>query len=123
MRILSNVIPCKYNIFTEGCTPNCMGNGSTSFTFSLLLSSKPPTDSELWHQDNQPDGTFLIISKLHGKALDCGGQTQGSKLIVWDRHGGSNQRWRDEGNSIASMSGLVLDIEGSNKEPGAKVCL
>ena len=85
--------------------------------------NNPPTDNQLWQLDYQPDGTFLIISKLHGKALDCGGQKQGSKLIVWDRHGGDNQRWRREGNYIVSKSGLMIDIEGSNRAAGAKVLL
>ena len=85
--------------------------------------NNPPSDNQLWQLDHQPDGTFLIISKLHGKALDCGGQTQGTKLIVWDRHGGNNQRWRREGHYIVSMSGLMFDIEGSNSSPGAHVLL
>ena len=89
----------------------------------MYPANNPPTDNQLWQLDYQPDGTFLIISKLHGKALDCGGQTQGSKLIVWDRHGGDNQRWRREGNYIVSKSGFMFDIEGSNRAAGAKVLL
>ena len=85
--------------------------------------NNPPSDNQLWQLDYQPDGTFLIISKLHGKALDCGGQTEGTKLIVWDRHGGNNQRWRMEGNHITSVSGLVMDVEHGHKEHGTHVIL
>ena len=95
-------------------------NGVKAITYSK---NSPPSDNQLWQLEYQPDGTFLIISKMHGKALDCGAQTQGTKLILWDRHGGNNQRWRREGNHIVSLSGLVIDVEGGNTAPGAHLIL
>ena len=76
--------------------------------------NSPPSDNQLWQLDRQPDGSYIIASKLHGKVLDCGGQSQGTKLIMWDRHGGNNQRWKKEGNYLVSMGGLTLDISGNN---------
>ena len=95
-------------------------NGVKVITYSK---NSPPSDNQLWQLEYQPDGTFLIISKMHGKALDCGAQTQGTKLILWDRHGGNNQRWRREGDHIVSLSGLVIDVEGRNTAPGAHLIL
>ena len=97
--------------------------GKNQFNVITYSLKHPHGANQLWKLDYQPDGTFLIISKLHGKALDCGGQTQGTKLIMWDRHGGNNQRWRMDGNHIVSMSGLVIDVEGSKTAPGAALIL
>ena len=83
----------------------------------------PSPDNQLWQLEHQPDGTFLIISKMHGKALDCGGQEKGTKVVMWDRHGKESQRWRLDGNYITSANGHVLDVEHGSKEPCAHVIL
>ena len=57
------------------------------------------------------------MSKLNGKVLDCVGQGIEEQLIVWDRHGGENQRFRREGNYLVTMRGLVVDVKGSNQAP------
>ena len=83
-----------------------------------------PADNQLWRLDYQPDKTFLVVSKLAGgKVLDCSNQKQGTQLVVCERHGGENQRWKREGDHLTSMSGLVADISGCNKSPGAAVVL
>ena len=99
------------------------GNHDNGVQVIMYPKNNPPSDNQLWHLEHQPDGTLVMISKLHGKALDCGGQTLGSKLIVWDRHSGPHQQWRREGHFIESMSGFMLDIEGNNPSPGAHVHL
>ena len=95
-------------------------NGARVITYPK---NSPPADNQLWHLDYLPDGTFLIISELHGKALDCGRQTQGTKLVVCDRHGSENQRWRMEGNHIVSMSGSVMEVEKDYRELGTPLVL
>jgi hypothetical protein len=37
----------------------------------------------------------LIVNVFNGKAIDISGgsKSQGAKVIVWDRHGNSNQQW------------------------------
>ena len=85
--------------------------------------NNPPSPNQQWHLDYQPDGSFLIVSQLNGKVLDCGGQGQGQNLFVWDRHGGENQRFKMEGNCLVTMRGLVVDISGSNQAPGAPLVL
>eukprot|EP00731_Ephydatia_muelleri_P012376 Em0006g1270a len=83
-----------------------------------------PADNQLWRLDYQPDKTFLVVSKLAGgKVLDCSNQKQGTQLVVCERHGGESQRWKREGDHLTSMSGLVADISGCNKSPGAAVVL
>ncbi|KAL5505976.1 hypothetical protein EMCRGX_G007529 [Ephydatia muelleri] len=79
--------------------------------------NSPTSPNQLWYLDYQPDGTFLVVSKLNGKVLDCGGQVVEEQLIVWDRHGGENQRFRREGNYLVTMRGLVVDVKGSNQSP------
>ena len=85
--------------------------------------NSPPSDNQLWQLEYQPDGTFLIISKMHGKALDCGGQEKGTNLLMWDRHGRENQRWRMDGNYLVSSNGLVADVENNGTAPGTPVIL
>ena len=98
-------------------------NQSNGAKVSTYPKNSPPSDNQLWCFDYLPDGTFLVVSKLNGKVLDCGGQGQGHQLIVWDRHGGENQRWRRDGNYLVTMKGLVLDISNSNQAPSAPLVL
>ena len=97
-------------------------NGVQVITYPRKENSLP-SDNQLWQFEYQPDGTFLIISKLHGKALDCGGQEKGTHLVMWDRHGRESQRWRTDGNYLVSMSGLVADVEEGRETPGTPVIL
>ena len=99
------------------------GNRDNGVNVIMYQKNSPPSDNQLWQFDYQPDGTFLIISKLHGKALDCGGQEKGTHLVMWDRHGRESQRWRTDGNYITSANGHVVEVENGSKEPGAHVIL
>eukprot|EP00731_Ephydatia_muelleri_P029102 Em0020g746a len=99
------------------------GNQSNGAKVAPYPKNSTPSDNQLWYLEYQLDGTFLVVSKMNGKVLDCGAQGQGHQLIVWDRHGGENQRFRMEGNYLVTMRGLVLDIAGANPAPCAPLCL
>ena len=79
--------------------------------------NSPPSRNQQWYLDYQPDRTFLIVSRLNGKVLDSVGQIKDEQLIVWDRHGGENQRFKREGYYLVTMRGLVVDVKGSNQAP------
>jgi len=67
----------------------------------------------------------FIVDEETGKVLDIegGGTTSGTKVILWNKHGGANQRWYfkhiDRHFFIASQrenkDNLVLDVAGATK--------
>ncbi|KAL5505967.1 hypothetical protein EMCRGX_G007520 [Ephydatia muelleri] len=107
-------IETHLNGFVLDIEEGCQANGAKVISYPK---NSPPSPNQLWYLDYQPDGSFLIVSKLNGKVLDCVGQGIEEQLIVWDRHGGENQRFRREGNYLVTMRGLVVDVKGSNQAP------
>ena len=99
------------------------GNQANGATVKPYPRNNPPAANQQWHFDYQPDGTIFIVSKMNGKVLDAGNQAQGHQLIVWDRHGGENQRWRRQGHYFVTLHGLAFDISGSNTAPCAPLVL
>ena len=63
--------------------------------------------------------TLVRLNPTHGAVLTL--LSAGTKIIGHPYHGGDNQRWdiRDA-YVISKLNGLVLDLEGSNTEPGAR---
>ncbi|WP_199044644.1 RICIN domain-containing protein, partial [Glycomyces salinus] len=61
------------------------------------------------------------------KCLDAegGGTSDGTAVIVWDCHGGSNQQWNvgSDGSITSAASGLCLDVSGASTANGALVQL
>ena len=107
-------IETDLNGFVLDIEDGCQANGAKVISYPR---NSPPSPNQLWYLDYQPDGTFLIVSKLNGKVLDCAGQGIEEQLIVWDRHGGENQRFRRDENYLVTMRGLVVDVKGSNEAP------
>eukprot|EP00731_Ephydatia_muelleri_P004798 Em0002g974a len=107
-------IETHLNGFVLDIEGSCQANGAKVISFPR---NSPPSPNQQWYFDYQPDRTFLIVSKLNGKVLECVGQGIEEQLIVWDRHGGENQRFRREGNYLVTMRGLVVDVKGSNQAP------
>jgi rhamnogalacturonyl hydrolase YesR len=78
-----------------------------------------------------PTGTFRIIARHNGLALDAvgGGTENNTALNVWGYNGGSNQRWTlvSLGNGIYRLtgagSGRSLNVSGNSGENGANVIL
>ena len=96
---------------------------------SMQSKKTPVCNSQLWYQDDhRPDGTFLIVSKLDGRVLDCVHHRKGLNLRKWKYNNGYKQRWRQHGDCILLVSFLgfttyVIDIKENNQEPGAALIL
>ena len=76
-----------------------------------------------------PNGTYRIIARHSGKALDAPGTGNGTQVHQWSYHGGNNQRWTIThlGNSQYRIqgvqSGRVLDVSGASTADGAPIIL
>ena len=63
------------------------------------------------------DGSYLIVSKKNGKALDC---TSNGTLCTFRVHGGKNQLWDFASGSFKSrINGKMIDIAGASDKNGA----
>lgn len=77
------------------------------------------------------NGTYKIIARHSGKALDAtgNGTGNGTQIIQWPYHGGNNQRWivtalgGGEYSIIGVQSGRGIDISNSGTANGTKVQL
>jgi aryl-phospho-beta-D-glucosidase BglC (GH1 family) len=75
------------------------------------------------------NGTYRLISRHSGKALDAMGTGDGTQIIQWPYWGGPMQQWTvtHTGNGqysiIGVQSGKALDIEWGSTNDGAKVQL
>jgi hypothetical protein len=77
------------------------------------------------------NGTFKIVSRHSGKAMDAlnNGTADGTQIIQWTYGGGNNQRWTllnrgsNQYSIIGVASGKGLDINGSSTANGTKVQL
>eukprot|EP00731_Ephydatia_muelleri_P004743 Em0002g919a len=102
---------------TEGSS---QANGAKVISYPI---KSPPCHNQQWYLDHQPDKTFLIVSKLSGKVLYCAAQEIGEQLILCDRNGGENQRFKRERNYLTTMQGLVVSVKDSNEAPNAPIIL
>lgn len=75
---------------------------------------------------NIPDGTYRLIVRHTGKALDAAGTANGSSVQQWTPNGGTNQQWTVThlGGGQYSVkdvrSGKFLDIASASLDHGAK---
>jgi endoglucanase len=77
------------------------------------------------------DGTYKIVARHSGKALDASGNgtANGTQIIQWTYGGGNNQRWTvtNRGNSqysiVGVQSGRCVDISNSGTANDTKVQL
>lgn len=91
----------------------------------------PPPPPPPGGGSNPGNGTFRVINRNSGKALDASGNgtADGTQIIQWTYGGGNNQRWtlQDRGSSqfsiIGVASGKALDVNAASAANGAKVQL
>ena len=58
-----------------------------------------PDDTQLWYLDDQPDSSFMIVSKMNCKmVLAC----IESGIVIQDRRGDDSQKWSQDSNTIVS---------------------
>lgn len=106
-----------------------IGNSSPNEAAIVELSpaSNPSTINQFWHVDVQHDGTFLLVSEMNGKVLECGNGGSGTALRVCNLKDPENRRrqcWRVEGNSLVSaLSNNIISIQEGNVWPQASVCI
>ena len=73
------------------------------------------------------NGTYRLISRLDGQALDANGTSDGTQIIQEPYSGATNQQWAvtDTGNGqysiVGVQSGKALDIYNGSTADGAKV--
>ena len=62
---------------------------------------------------------FKIESNHNGMVLDiAGGSQHGAQIIVYPYHGGDNQLWTWENNSLVSKTGYAMSVEGDGTAAG-----
>ncbi len=92
------------------------------------------TATGLWSANNGgpiPDGTYKIVNRNSGKALDASGHgtTNGTPIIQWTYGGGANQKWTifhlgsNQYKIVGVESGGALDVTGVSTADGARVQL
>lgn len=96
-------------------------------TVTVSAASNPLSANQLWHFDVQPNASFLIVSELDGRVLDCEAGTSDTKLRVCRlRPPNSRQKqlWRMEGGAVVSaQSNSVLSIQNGSAWPHAPVVI
>ncbi|GAA4424868.1 ricin-type beta-trefoil lectin domain protein [Actinokineospora soli] len=68
------------------------------------------------------DTGSTYVSALSNRCLDnSGGSTaNGNPVVVWECHGGANQRWTPSGGALTT-GGKCLDATGGSTSPGTRV--
>ena len=98
-------------------------NGKTICSKSLTVTIKEKTSTIA-------DGVYVIQAGIgNNMVLDCekGNQTDGSRVLLWNRHNAENQQIRviqlENGNYVLQFvhSGKVLDVANASMQSGAKV--
>lgn len=109
----------SYFLQSDGIHPNPVGaQRMADIAFSALFPSGPVAN-----------GTYKIIARHSGSALDAVGSANGANVDQWGYNGGNNQRWlvTGLGNSqysiIGIASGLAVDVSGASTGDGANVLL
>jgi hypothetical protein len=80
--------------------------------------------NQLWHVDN-PGGWTTLRGVDSGKCLDESAQRNGAAVYIYTCHGGANQDWSYDVNSVGNIrlrnraDGRCLDIKDYNKNAGA----
>ncbi|MFD9737657.1 RICIN domain-containing protein [Umezawaea sp. NPDC059074] len=71
-------------------------------------------------------GARTIVGAGSGRCvdLDAWGTADGTTALLWDCHGGANQRWEWRGDALVNpVSGKCLDVRGSGTANGSQVWL
>lgn len=75
------------------------------------------------------NGTYKVLARHSGKALDAAGTGNGANVHQWSYHGGNNQRWTlthlgsNQYRFIGVQSGRSLDVDNASTADGANIAL
>ncbi len=105
---------------------------SVSGTNVQLAQTALNDETQMWLMSRNSDGTYTIINKATGKALDLQSckRANGSNIQVYTPNGTEAQKWafvkRDDGPYsilLKTGSGRVLDVAGGKKSVGTNIQL
>ncbi|KQV77919.1 glucan endo-1,3-beta-D-glucosidase [Nocardioides sp. Root122] len=71
-----------------------------------------------------PTGTgSTLVSQLNGKCIDVPSWSfaDGQRLVMWDCHGGTNQRWERVSGTLRTQSGMCMDVAGGGTADGTPI--
>jgi hypothetical protein len=102
----------------NGLVFDVQGEGRAPGTPVIMWHLKSPfAGNQLWRF--RPDGQ---IESCHSGSLVLDVSGSNKHLIIWNSHGGPNQRWTYDGNHLISFEGgLVADIKQDRNDPGAEL--
>jgi len=103
--------------------------GVAAIAAIALLASKSGKDKDSnnnnnddWQGPDRPQWGGGQIRGMSGLCLDLSGRVeQGSEAIVFNCHGGNNQRFSWSSRGELRVDGLCLDVAEGNREDGARV--
>jgi len=113
-------------------TVRSVGGTSTTVvwgSWSQQVTLAPGGSVTLTPESGVATGTYVLVNRRSGKALDVpnASLSQGTALIQWTQHGGTNQQWR-LAQAAAGVytwtnvnSGLVADVNGGSTAEGVTV--
>jgi hypothetical protein len=105
------------------------GDGGKMLKGQIGYSATHPTPHTVSGSGPVANGTYKIIARHSGKALDvqAQGTADGSNVQQWSYSGGNNQRWTithlgsGQYSIIGVQSGRALDVTGQSTADGANV--
>jgi hypothetical protein len=72
---------------------------------------------------NPGGGGSTLISNLNNKCVDVpsGNYNDGQRLVMWDCHGGTNQRWEFVDGSLRTQNNKCMDVAWGSTQNGAPI--
>ncbi|MEU4218532.1 RICIN domain-containing protein [Actinoplanes sp. NPDC026623] len=106
----------------DGLHPNATGYDKMAARWFSALQSVP---ASLGTITTPPTGAAALLSNPQAtRCLDISGAsgTNGAQALIWDCHGGSNQRWtRTAAGELRIFGDRCLDVSGAGTANGTKV--
>jgi hypothetical protein len=81
------------------------------------------TSDEPQRSAQSGEGSAIRDSKGFCVDVSGWGSSDGTKIQLWDCHGGDNQRWSYEGGALVGYGGKCLDVQWGNTANGTPVQL
>ncbi|RKR91129.1 lysophospholipase L1-like esterase [Micromonospora pisi] len=104
----------------DGVHPNAAGYDKMAARWFAALQSVP---ASLTPPGTPPVGTAVsLVNAVSARCLDVSGSAAGTQAVIWDCHGGINQRWtRTASGEMRVYGNRCLDISGNGTANGTRV--
>jgi len=81
--------------------------------------------NQIWKVTSNLDGTYTIAAAKSVLDVAGGSDSDGTKILGWQYHGGINQKWKfaTTGEIISDSSNKPIDVPAGTKTPGADVVI